>query len=248
MFKTTLFFAVFVTLAITIPPGRVSAAGGTMIVAQKGQPAHISASWPDGVGEIVNDPCRTKGLNSWFSEWPNDVNQYLYEVKTIEDVNRLIQKLAAVKTDLKQLRLSHLKEPRGLGWVTSLPEGNDTSVVFSIGDQSRIDQWFGHVRKPFGKMEFLAVPVAVPPTITIFVQNNVIDLDGLRIPDGIVVESGGVPAVFHRFNTTQEKEREAKAQSDSADQKKVVLDPESQAVAEKIEAFIKKRQIDKPTK
>jgi hypothetical protein len=33
-------------------------------------------------------------------------------------------------------------------------------------------------------MEFTATPEAVPPTLTIFVQNTVVNLDELKIPEG----------------------------------------------------------------
>ena len=148
------------------------AMGGTSVVATPGQPASVSSDWPEGVGELVNDPSRTTGWNDWFSEWPNDVNQYAFEIESTDDLNRLIAKLAAIQGDLRQIRLSPEKEPRGLGWVTQAPEGNGIAVVFSLGDQARIDEWFKHVRKPFGVMEFTAAPVAVPPTLTLFVQND----------------------------------------------------------------------------
>ena len=86
-----------------------------MMIASKGQPAAVSADWPEGVVELVNDRCRTEGWNSWFTEWPNDVNQYGYAVESTADVNRLIGKLAKVESDVLQVHLSFLKEPRGLG-------------------------------------------------------------------------------------------------------------------------------------
>ena len=222
------------------------AAGGTSVVATKGQAAYVSPTWPEGVGELVNHPLRTSGWNSWFTEWPNDVNQYAFEIKSTDDLNRLITRLAAIKTDLRQIRLSHLKEPNGLGWVTRVPEGNGIPVIFSIGDQARIDEWYKHVRKPFGVMEFTAAPVAVPPTLTIFVQNDSVILDELKIPDGIDVSVGYVPTVFHKSNTTieQQREREAanrdpKRELELAKQK---LDEPSLAAMKKIEAFLDSRK------
>jgi hypothetical protein len=219
------------------------ARGGTEIVATKGQPAHVSPSWPEGVGELVNAASRTSGWNSWFSEWPNDVNQYAFEIKSTEDLNRLIEKLAAIKSDLRQIRLSHLKEPNGLGWVTRVPEGNGIAVIFSIGDQARIDEWFKRVRKPFGVMEFTATPEAVPPTLTIFVQNNVVKLDELKIPEGIDVLAGYVPSVFHKSNTTieQKKEKEGANTPDSVSLKDK-LDDSSLAAIKKVEAFLESQK------
>ena len=232
--------------SILLPTLKCLAAAGTETVAIKGQPAHVSDGWPKGVGELVNDETRTIGLGSWFTEWPNDVLHYGFEITSTEDVNRLIEKLVAIKTDLRQVRLSYLKEPKGLGWVTQLPAGNNIAVIFSIGNQSQIDEWYKHVRKPFGVMEFLAAPIAVPPTITVFVQNGLIDLDKLSIPKGINVESGYVPGVFYRFNTKQEKEKEdAAAKGEAGRKPKVELDPDSQVTADRIDAFLKNHREGK---
>ena len=222
------------------------AAGGTSTVATRNQPAFVSPSWSRGIGELVNDPSRTSGWNSWFTEWPNDVNQYAFEIKSTDDLNRLIAKLAAIKSDLRQIRLSHLKEPSGLGWVTRVPEGNGIAVIFSIGDQARIDEWYKHVRKPFGVMEFTAAPVAVPPTLTIFVQNESVNLAELEIPDGIVVSIGYVPTVFHKSNTTIELQQEKEAANREVDREletlKENLDASSLAAMNKIEAFLDSRK------
>jgi hypothetical protein len=212
-------------------------------IAWPGSPVAESPGWPAGVADLVNDPTRTSGWNSWFSEWPNDVNQYGFEIAKTDDLNRLIGKLAAIKSGARQIRLSYLEEPRSLGWVTRLPEDNKVTVIFSIGNQSQIDQWYKRVRKPFGRMEFVAAPVAVPPTLTIFVQNDWVDLDALQIPQGIAVEAGYVPTVFHLSNTKIEKGQEAAA----AERKKVTgtqpqaLAPAEQAAADKIAAFLKRR-------
>lgn len=235
--------AVLIVVSMLLPASESFAMAGTDIVATKGQRAYIPDGWPKGVGELVNDEARSTGWNDWFSEWPNDVNHFGFEVASTADVNRLVEKLASIKSDLLQVRLCPMKEPGGLGWVTHLPAGNNIAVIFSIGDQSKIDEWYKHVRKPFGVMEFLAVPIAVPPTITVFVQNELIDLDKLSIPKGIVVESGYVPGAFHRANTKQEKEREeAESKGESSGNRKVELDSRSQAIADKIDAYLKNRK------
>ncbi len=222
------------------------AAGGTSIVATKGQPTSVSRNWPKGVGELVNDSSRTSGWNSWFSEWPNDVNQYAFEIESTEDLNRLITKLAAIKTDLRQIRLSHLREPNALGWVTRVPKGSGIPVIFSIGDQVRIDKWFKHVRKPFGVMEFTATPEAVPPTLTIFVQNESVRLDELTVPNGIEVTLGYAPAVFHKSNTTFEQQREEAGHRDVARELKTLkqnLDGSALKAIHRIEAFLNSRKM-----
>ena len=239
----TLAFCVASVLSVTDDS---LAAGGTSVVATKGQPAYLSPSWPEGVGQLVNDPSRTSGWNSWFTEWPNDVNQYAFEIKSTDDLNRLIAKLAAIKTDLRQIRLSHLKEPSGLGWVTRVPEGNGIPIIISIGDQPCIDEWFKRVRKPFGVMEFIATPVAVPPTLTIFVQNELVKLDELEIPEGIHVSNGYVPTIFHKSNTTIEQQREKEAANRNVERDletlKQTLDDSSLAALNAIDAFLASRK------
>ncbi len=220
--------------------------GGTSIVAEKGEPAVVSPSWPEGAADLVNDPLRTSGWNSWFSEWPNDVNQYAFDIESTDDLNRLIQKLAAIKTDVRQIRLSYLKEPNGLGWVTRVPEGNGIRAIFSIGDQSRIDEWFKHVRKPFGAMEFLATPVAVPPTLTIFVQHKSVKLDQLEISKDIGVTRGYVPTLFHKSNTVieQQREKEAAAGDEKSERAKLTqnLDESSMLALKNIDTFLESRK------
>ena len=247
------------------------AAGGTDTVATKGQRAQVSPSWPGGVGELVNDPCRTSGWNSWFSEWPNDVNQYAFVIQSTGDLNRLIAKLAAIKTDLRQIRLSYRKEPDGLGWVTRVPKGNGIPVIFSIGDQSLIADWFKHLEEPvaqsgsvkslltgtgipkasqtertFGQMKFVAVPTAVPPTLTIFVQNESVLLEDLKIPKGVEVAAGYVPTVFHKSNTMREQQQEKAATNqdlpDNLESLKKKVDDSSSAALDRIEQYLKTRK------
>ncbi|MCA9053617.1 MAG: hypothetical protein KDA75_07255 [Planctomycetaceae bacterium] len=234
-----------VVLVLLVVTSRLPAAGGTMVIARAGQPTFVHPGWPIGVDEIVNDPNRTSGWNSWFTEWPNDVNQYAFRITSADDLNRLIQKLAAVDAELKQIRLTYLKEPRGLGWVTQLDEGNGIPVIFSIGDQSAVDQWYAHVRNPFGVIEFTDTPVAVPPTLTIFVQNEAVNLLDLKVPDSIEVLAGYVPTVFHRSNTVQEQEAEKSRQA--AEKENVPpplpnLPPGDQAAIDKIRLFLKSRE------
>jgi hypothetical protein len=235
------------TISLCFGATRVLAAGGTSIIADKGSPVDIPKSWPEGVGALVNDPTRTTGWNSWFTEWPNDVNHYAFEVQATDDINRLIKKLVAVQSEIRQVRLSHLEEPASLGWVTRAPRGNNIAVVFSIGDQLIIDEWYKHVRQPFGQMKFTGAPVAVPPTLTIFVRNQAVNLDELKVPEGIELSSGYVPTVFHRSNTIEERQariasiRDKKAVSNPA-AKTMKLDPSSQKAEDEITAFVKKHQ------
>jgi hypothetical protein len=237
----------FVILGLA--PSLLLAAGGTSAIATKGNVATVSDDWPTGVGDIVNDPLRTNGWNSWFTEWPNDVNQYAFEIKSMKEVNALVEKLAKVKPAIGQIRLSYLKEPSGLGWVTQLPEENNIAVIFSIGDQGLIDAWFKRVRKPFGVMEFNAAPIAVPPTLTLFVQNDAINLDELIVPAGIEVAAGYVPTVFHKSNTTLEQTQDKEFVKRLAAERlkeRDSLEPAAKKTADAIDAYLKKRNAAKP--
>jgi hypothetical protein len=240
----------FLTLALCLQavvwvPDFTLAAGGTSTVATKGQPAYASPSWPRGVDALVNDASRTTGWNAWFSEWPNDVHQYAFEIKSTDDINRLITRLAAIKANMLQIRLSHRKEPDGLGWVTRIPQGNRIPVIFSIGDQARIDAWYKQVQKPFGVLEFTRPPVAIPPTLTIFVQNKLVNLEELKIPKGIGVSMGYVPTVFHKSNTTSAPQQFDGSLTRTVEPKsetiQKTLDEPSRAAWHSIDVFLKSR-------
>src|SRR5690606_5754823 len=98
---------------------------------QQGKPATIADHLPAGIAAIINHPQRTTGWNSWFTEWPNDVCHYALEVESTAEINDLLKKLAAVESQVRQVRLSYEKEPAALGWVTQVPKGNAIPVVFS---------------------------------------------------------------------------------------------------------------------
>lgn len=222
------------------------AGGGTRSIATAGREAYVAPDSAEGVADLVNDESRTSGWNSWFTEWPNDVNHYAYEIESTEDLNRLISKLAAIQTDLRQIRLSYRKEPTGLGFMTKLPGDNGIPVMFSLGHQPTIDQWFERTRKPFGVLEFTGTPVAVPPTLTLFVQNEAIDLQKLKIPDGISITIGYVPTLFHDSKTTLEEAIKSEDAQSLEDQKlkmmKQNLDEPGLVALEKIEAYLKARK------
>lgn len=179
--------------AVLLAGPHASAVSGTSQVAWPGKVVAAETSWPEGVLALVNDPLRTKGWNPWFSEWPNDLNRYGFQVTNTSQVNRLLQKLAAVKSPKLQLRLNPEKEARSLGFSTVLDEGNGTGVLFSIGNQARLDEWFARlpeetpgVRK-FGVHRLREAPTATPPTLTLFVAHPAVQLEQLEIPKTLEV-------------------------------------------------------------
>ncbi|QDU40906.1 hypothetical protein Mal4_52690 [Maioricimonas rarisocia] len=240
--------ATLTALLLLVMAANAEAAGGTANVATPGQPAYINPNWPEGTADLVNDPARTHGWNPWFSEWPNDVNHYGYAVESMEDVNRLVQKLAAIKTPLRRVLLAPTDEPGNIGWVSSVPKGNGLAALFSIGDQQRLDQW--HSRLPggkFGVMEFESVPVAVPPTLTLFVSNDIMVLDQLEAPPGVEVAFGYGSGLFLKSNTSREREASEKAKSGDDPAPPPVkgepVPPELQKVLDRINSFVQNHRM-----
>jgi len=196
----TIRFTLILLSALALTAPRAGAISSTDQAASPGKPVRAEPGWPEGVLDLVNDPLRTDGWNPWFSEWPNDVNHYAFEVANTDEVNRLIEKLTAIKAKRLVVALNPTMEARGLGFTTVLPEGNGAGVVFSIGNQKRMDEWYQRlpeiepgVRK-FGVQRYGEVPVARSPTLTLYVGHEAVDLNKLKIPGSVEVISDAVPA------------------------------------------------------
>lgn len=202
--------------------GVVHAAGGIDDIARQGKPVIIDLTgYPDGTQALVNHALRADGWRPWFTEWPNDVIDFSFDAKCSADVQAIIDSFAAIKVRGKQVRLSALEEPANLGWVSRIPEGRKIPVLFTTGDQSTVDSWYKLVRKPFGQIEFTAVPVAIPPTLTIFVGNPTVKLRELKIPSEVEVVHGDVPGAFHRWNDKEADKAAARISVRRADVKLV---------------------------
>jgi hypothetical protein len=211
-------------------------AGGTTQVVSKGGKVSPMPHWPAGLEALLNDPARGDGWNPWFSEWPNDVVHYQFEVQNAGQANRLIEVFSKIKSSSLHVRLALGKEPRGIGWVSKLEEGNNTAILFSMGHQERLNQWFDRLPEgKFGVMEFEKAPVAVPPTLTIFVQNPAIDLEQLKIPEHVEVSAGYVPGNFHIANLKPTEPAAPKAKTNE-------LDAAAKKAAQEIEQFVARRR------
>ena len=256
-------------VVVVLLPATAFPAGGTSKIASNGQPVPAAEHWPAGLEAVVNDPARTDGWNAWFTEWPNDVVHYQHrfaapeqtDVTATTRINALLKKFAAIRAGELHVHLSPQSEPRGYGWVSSLPEGNGTPVMLSIGNQQRIDEWYRRLGgEKFGVMEFTAAPVAVPPTLTIYTRNPAVDLDRLEIPDRLTVTVGGVPGVFHVSNvkpapkatTTINRKHKGQAEPPPESSEKAkpapAVDPALQKQIERLEEYVAKRnrRIDCP--
>jgi hypothetical protein len=186
--------------AVLLAAVQAPAISGTTQVAWPGRPVRAEADWPAGVLELVNDPLRAAGWNPWFSEWPNDVNHYEFKVRGTDDVNHLLERLAAIRGARAQVRLNPGQEARALAFTTVLNEGSGTAVVFRIGSQQRINEWYERlpeaepgVRK-FGVHRYTNAPTATPPTLTLYVGHETIDLAQLKIPAAVDVVADRTPS------------------------------------------------------
>ena len=195
------------------------AVGGTSVIAKKGEPISPHKGWPDGVSKLLKHETRGTGWNDWFSEWPNDVDHYEFQVTSIDEVNDVINQFAKIEvaegSPRPEIHLCPAASPKGFGWVSKFPNDRKLPMIFAIGDQERMDQWYKSFIEPrggtFGVMRFEEVPVAVPPTLTLFVGEPVIDLEKLNIPESVVVREGGLPGQWHSAKMTlPKKDRPAK--------------------------------------
>ena len=182
-------------MVVLFTPAVLRAIAGTSQVAWEGKPVEELDEWPDGVSELVNDPVRVDGWNPWFSEFPNDVYHYELQIRSMEDVDRLLAKLAAIKANKVQVQLDSRSEADHIGWTTKVDSKKNIGATFSIGNQEVLDQWYERQEKAknassigaelneqvrvFGVNRLTNGPSALPPTLTLYVGHKAIDLKKL---------------------------------------------------------------------
>jgi hypothetical protein len=189
-----LLIALFMTSFLCVSAFGVS---GTLTVASKGIPIGDKTAsmydWPTGVLDLVNDSRRTGGWNPWFSEMPNDVNHYGFELETEADAASIMEKFNEIVSNAVEVVLKPEKEARSFGFTTRLREGNNTAAVFSIGWQKRVREWYARLPdaepgiREFGVHRYTECPTASPPTMTLYVGHSAINLDTLKIPARVKV-------------------------------------------------------------
>lgn len=160
---------------------------GYSSVASEGRAVEEELGWPAKIVDLVNDPARTVGWNFWFSECPNDVNHYAFAAKNTDDLNRLIEKLAATKDKGTAVTLALGKEFPA-GGFSFLKPGNGIPAVLAFGNQVRLNEWYSHLKevepgvRQFGIHRYTEAPKAMPPSLTIYVEHPAVDLAKLEIP------------------------------------------------------------------
>ncbi|HWN96044.1 MAG TPA: hypothetical protein VNT99_13485 [Methylomirabilota bacterium] len=216
----TLRTLLFVTAILTSPP-TLFAMSGSRPVAWPGQPVPSDRGWPAGAVELINDPARTEGWNPWFSGWPNDVHYYVFKLSDSVDANRLIQRLAAIRTNV-HLKLNPAREAGALAFTTRMKPGNSHAAVFSLGNQRVLDELFAQrsrarsVPGNSASQPAARPAAALPPTFTLYVGHPSIDLSKLGIPDHVNVSAdipeaarNGEPAhvIFQAINALVAKHK-----------------------------------------
>ena len=143
--------------------------------------------WPEGTLDLINDPLRTDGWQTWFSEAPNDFETFNFKADSVDEINHLIRKLAAIKADQIQLVI-RLGEPR-------CAEDFPSDVQFSIGNQSLINIWFDGLEcdetgaRIWGVHRYTEPPKASPPRLMLLMGAEGVELDTLEIPPNVEVLS-----------------------------------------------------------
>jgi len=189
--------------ALLLAPPRAHGMSEVGQVARKGQPVPksfvVRQGWPQGALDMVNDPARENGwgLYGWglVSGTEAHLCHFGMNVQTPQDVDRLIQKLAQVKARPLRLALSPTHEGTSIGFVRTMRGGKDIGAVFSIGSQKVLDEWFQRMSKSesgkriLGRGGYTKRPTAQPPTLTLYVANDAVDLGALLVPAGIDVSA-----------------------------------------------------------
>lgn len=149
--------------------------------------------WPVGTLNLINDDMRIAGWHGFFSEMPNDVYRYGFQCHNAKDVNHLIALLAQIEAE----KLTVLLSPRPYGTMNMICPEPRYAVSFAIGSQKIMNEWFERLpveeglqrRRVFGLRRYTEVPTATPPTLTVYLGNDRINMKDLRIPAKMRVAS-----------------------------------------------------------
>jgi len=138
--------------------------------------------------------------------------------------------------------------------------------MFTVGEQKQIDDWFkqigntgendglakllvtGWVRtesgrgtgKKLGKMTLGSAPKAIPPTLTVFVQNPLVESEQLQLPEDMDVAIGHVPAACH--STIEQDCRRSAKQAGSSELPKTNIGDSRFLTRMQIEKFLEQRK------
>lgn len=173
----------------------VFGAAGTDTLAWKGKKTSVSEGWPQGAGDLVNDRARTEGWKNWFSGMCDSPSNFAFEIENTEDLNRLLEKLAAMQCETKELWLDRRSDVREYRSGPDPRKGNQPAVVLQIGDQLELDHY---LKNRTGREEDLWIILGDkevdhlkvgPPRMLIHIQNPAVNLEKLHIPEGVTLKN-----------------------------------------------------------
>jgi hypothetical protein len=173
---------------------RLLAMAGTDQLVGEYDPIQPNPQWPKGLHAVLLDPARKVGWASWFSELPNDAQQYAFAVRTNTDAQRLIDTLAKVETRQRVVILDPGRGPRGCGNWQANAAGREWGAVLWFGNQAILAEWFKRLpvrqdgQRHFGDSVITKAPEAAPPTLTLYLGTAILDPATLKIPAGITLE------------------------------------------------------------
>jgi hypothetical protein len=173
---------------------RVLAAAGTDPLVGEYGVIEKRPDWPKGMYEMLLDPSRKVGWNSWFSECPNDLSQYAFAARTNADAQRLIDALAKVEAKRRVVVLNPGRGPHGLGDWGPKAEGREWGAEVAFGNAAVLKRWFEWIapdkdgKRRFGSQVIAGPPEPCPPTLTIYLGTANIEPADLVIPKGVMLE------------------------------------------------------------
>jgi hypothetical protein len=175
--------AVFAVLASASMVAAAAAMSGTDQLVGEYDPIQEQPGWPRGVLELLQDPTRKVGWNSWFSGQPNDVEHYAFAVRTTQDVQRLLDAFARIDDRRKRVAFDPGRGPRGLGSILFAAKGREWGAVLSVSNRDAVAR--ANVKDvQAGKP---AVYMSSPTVLSIHLGTADVNLTELRIPKDLTL-------------------------------------------------------------
>jgi hypothetical protein len=185
----------------------LSMAGTDQLVGEY-EPIEERPGWPKGVHEVLLDPTRKVGWRSWFSELPNDGEQYAFAVRTTRDLQRLLDAFAKVDDPKKRFAINPGRGPRGLGDWRPTAKGREWAAVLGFSNRDLVAKYN---QRELQRGEPI-VHQGSPTTLTVYLGSANIDLFSLQLPDKVtIVTAESSPVQGAEYSAQVEKIKEFKA-------------------------------------
>jgi hypothetical protein len=143
--------------------------------------------FPDNALPLINDWHRFWAWHPWFSELPNAAYFFAYSAATLNDVNELLGYFGEIHAKELVIELDPSAQS-GVERAKSKDKPEPGPLTLCLVSKSALDHWFDHLdekgKKKFGVTER---PQPSPPTMTIHVGHELIDLEELKLPSNVTV-------------------------------------------------------------